>query len=228
MLTRLLTPLVQLFYPHCCELCGAELSVNSPVLCFSCIESLPATNFQYHTDNPVAKLFNGRIRIENAFSAYYYHHSSELRHLIHLFKYKKREEVAVWMGRQMGIFLKQSSWHPDIDIILPVPLFPKKEKLRGYNQAALLARGISEILEKPTDAKLLRRQQFAITQTRKGRVERWQNVAGAFIAEPLLAGKHVLLIDDVITTGATTEACCHALLLQGARVSIASLALTWH
>ncbi|RFS23282.1 ComF family protein [Chitinophaga silvatica] len=228
MISRLLTPLVQLFYPHCCEICGTDLPATAELLCFRCIESLPVTNFQRYNDNPVMRLFNGRAKIEHAFSAYYYHQSSELRQLIHLFKYKKREDIAIWMGKQMGIQLQQNNWYKEIDTLVPVPLYPKKERERGYNQATSIGKGIGEVLNLKINTQLIHRQQYTNTQTQKGRSERWQNVADTFIANSPLAGRHLLLIDDVITTGATTEACAQALLRKNAKVSIATLALTWH
>jgi ComF family protein len=228
MLTRLLTPLVQLFYPHCCEVCGAELPAAASLLCFRCIEALPRTGFEQFAENPVSRLFAGRVNIGYALAMYYYHHASALRQLIHLFKYKKRQDVALWMGRQMGLLLHQTAWAEEIDMLAPVPLFSRREKERGYNQSALLCKGIAEVIEKPVDKRLILRQQFTSTQTRKSRAERWQNVADIFTVNSSLKDKHILLVDDVITTGATTEACANALLERGARVSICALAFTWH
>ncbi|GEP93470.1 comF family protein [Chitinophaga terrae (ex Kim and Jung 2007)] len=228
MLTRLLTPLVQLFYPHCCEVCGAELPAAATLLCFRCIEALPRTGFEQFTENPVSRLFTGRVNTGHAFAVYYYHHTSALRQLIHLFKYKKRQDVALWMGRQMGLVLSQTTWAEEIDMLAPVPLFSRREKERGYNQSALLCKGIAEVIKKPVDNQLILRRQFTSTQTRKSRAERWQNVADIFTVNSSLKDKHILLVDDVITTGATTEACANALLTQEARVSICALAFTWH
>lgn len=225
MLTRLLSPLVHLFYPHCCELCGNDLPAADEILCLSCHNSLPATNFHHYTANPVATLFSGRLQIDNATAVYYYSQSSGLQQLIHQFKYKQRKDIATWLGKQSGYLLRESSWIAGMDVIVPVPLFPRKERQRGYNQAALLANGIAAVVNRPVLLQGLVRQRYTGTQTKKGRISRWENVKDVFKADPaLLSGKQVLLVDDVITTGATTEAAGQALRQAGARVSICCLA----
>jgi ComF family protein len=228
MLTSLLSPLVHLFYPHCCEVCGTDLPKADELLCLRCQQALPATNFHRYPDNPVSLIFNGRVPVQQATAAYYYSKSSGLQQLIHQFKYKQRPDIATWLGRQMGYMLQESSWLPAIDCIVPVPLFPRKEKLRGYNQATLLANSIGHVTQLPIQPKALSRQIFTSTQTRKGRTGRWQNVADVFQANDTFINKqHVLLVDDVITTGATTEACCNALIATGAQVSICCLAFSY-
>jgi ComF family protein len=228
MFTSLLSPLVHLFYPHCCELCGTDLRQTDELLCFRCQQALPVTHFHRYPANPVEKIFSGRVMIQQAAAIYYYNRSSGIQQLIHRFKYRQRPDIATWLGRQMGFQLRESAWAADIDFLAPVPLFPRKERLRGYNQATLLANGIAGVLHLPVHPQTLYRQQFTSTQTRKGRTERWQNVAAVFhTGGNQLSGSHVLLVDDVITTGATTEACCAALLEAGARVSVCCLAYAW-
>ncbi|CAL1520967.1 ComF family protein [Chitinophaga sp. MM2321] len=228
MFTSLLSPLIHLFYPHCCEVCGIDLPAADELLCLHCHAALPVTQFHRYPANPVANIFRGRIQISHATAAYYYSQSSGLQQLIHHFKYKQRKDIATWLGKQTGYMLRESNWLSSIDYLVPVPLFPRKEKQRGYNQAALLANGIAHITSHPVLLQALRRQQYTGTQTRKGRVSRWQNVADVFKADrTLLTGRHVLLIDDVITTGATTEACSQALIEAGASVSVCCLAYAY-
>ncbi|SEW08168.1 ComF family protein [Chitinophaga arvensicola] len=228
MLTSLLTPLVHLFYPHCCELCGTDLHQADELLCLRCAQALPLTHFQRYPDNPVAQVFRGRIPLQQASATYYYNQSSGLQQLIHRFKYHQRPDIATWLGKQTGYQLQESSWIKDIDLLVPVPLNARKEKQRGYNQATLLARGIAAVIPLPVSPATLRREHFTATQTKKGRTDRWQNVAHVFsISGNLSGGLHVLLVDDVITTGATTEACCNVLQKAGARVSVCCLAYAW-
>ncbi|SHM33936.1 comF family protein [Chitinophaga jiangningensis] len=227
MITRLLTPLVDLFYPHCCAVCGTDLDLQSDKICIACEAVLPATQFHLFPDNPIEKIFWGRTKIAHAMAAYYYSQSSGIQQLIHQFKYKNRKDLAIYLGRKTGLMLIQTSWLYEIDAVIPVPLYHKKEKQRGYNQAQLLAAGIAEITGKPLDTSLLKRETYTNTQTRKGRVGRWSNVSTVFRATPAVQGMHLLLVDDVITTGATTEACSQALVNAGATVSIACLAYAW-
>ncbi|NLR59970.1 ComF family protein [Chitinophaga polysaccharea] len=228
MLTRLLSPLVHLFYPHCCELCGTDLPATGDLLCLRCWQTLPVTGFHRYPDNPVANIFNGRVTVQQATATYYYTQSSGVQQLIHRFKYRQRPDIAVSLGKQTGYQLSESTWIPGIDFLVPVPLFPHKEKLRGYNQATQLANGIAQVIALPVYPKTLSRLQFTATQTRKGRAARWQNVAAAFqVNGNQVNGSHVLLVDDVITTGATTEACCTALVHAGARVSVCCIAFAW-
>lgn len=229
MLKALLSPLVNLFYPRCCEACGENNLHASGVLCLQCLHQLPQTRFHLTADNPVEKVFYGRLPIKHASAAYYYNRSAVLQQLIHLFKYKGRQDVALHLGRLMGQQLQESTWLYEIDALIPVPLNHRRLRQRGYNQALLLACGVSTVTGREVLQEALRRQRFTDTQTRKGRAARWQNVAEVFTADAaVLSGKHVLLIDDVITTGATTEACGHALIQAGCRVSVGALAFAWH
>nr|WP_295871833.1 ComF family protein [uncultured Chitinophaga sp.] len=227
MFTRLLSPLVQLFYPHCCEICGAELTAARNLLCLHCHDSLPLTGFQHHPANPVADIFRGRLPVAHAVAIYYYSQQSGLQQLVHQFKYHQRKDIAGWLGKQAGYLLRSGPLAMAADCLVPVPLFSRKEKERGYNQAALLAEGIGAVIDKPVVPQALQRVQYTGTQTRKSRTSRWENVKTVFKANPaLLTGRHVLLVDDVITTGATTEAAGQALLEAGATVSICCLAWT--
>jgi ComF family protein len=230
MFTRLYTSLLHLFYPHSCDACGKDLMHTEEILCLQCQHTLPVTNFQQYAENPVEKIYRGRTNIKHAMAGYYYVQSSPMQQLIHLFKYQGRKDIALYLGKQMGHMLNKSKWIHEIDCIVPVPLYRIKEKHRGYNQSTILANGIASVTQKPVFNNVLSRQKPTGTQTRKNRVARWQNVATVFAPDNIqsIKGQHVLLIDDVITTGATTEACSNILLTGNATVSICSLAVAYN
>ncbi|RAJ85609.1 ComF family protein [Chitinophaga dinghuensis] len=227
MISRLLTPLVDLFYPHCCDICGTDLSERQEKLCISCMTNLPETQFHLMDNNPVEKIFWGRCVVQHATAAYYYSPSSGIQRLVHSFKYKQRPDLATYLGKKVGAMLLQSTWIHEIDAVVPVPMHARKQRKRGYNQAALLAEGIAAVIQKPVLNNFLQKCVTTNTQTRKDRTERWGNVANVFQAADAAKGKHFLLIDDVITTGATTEACCQAIQQTGADVSVCCLAYAW-
>lgn len=225
---NLFVSLAHLFYPHVCNTCGKGLSPAENILCLRCQHRLPLTGFHLHPDNTLEKVFWGRVKVCHAMAAYYYNQGATMRRLIHQFKYHRRGDIALHLGRQMGHLLLQSAWLNEIDCIVPVPLHKARVRRRGYNQSALLATGLSAIIQRPVLPHALQRISYSDSQTRKNRVSRWENVSGVFTAKETagLRGRHVLLVDDVITTGATTEACCHALKEAGAVVSICALAFT--
>lgn len=171
--------------------------------------SLPETGFAFFAGNPLEKLFYGRLQLKAASSQYYFTRSSLIQSIIHELKYKGNQEVGIEMGKMLGNTLKQSGRFCNIDAIVPLPLFPEKERMRGYNQAEVLGRGIQQILEIPLLRDAVVRNRFTTSQTHKNRMERWQNVEQVFsVARPdLVENKSILLADDVITTGATLEAC---------------------
>lgn len=141
-------------------------------------------------------------------------------------KYKGAKELCVYMGRLMGQQLSESTWIQNIDALVPLPLYAQRERQRGYNQSALLCEGIAEVLQKQVWKDVVERSMATESQTRKNRVERWQNMEGRFSVAniPLLEGKHILLVDDVVTTGATLESCGRTLLqVPGTQLSIATL-----
>lgn len=227
---NLLSSLLHLFYPHTCEGCGTDLSSTEEILCLSCMRQLPVTGFQHHTNNPVARIFYGRAKVLQAMAAYYYVRSTLLQRLIYQFKYHRREDIALFLGRQAGHLLLQSQWIHEITGIVPVPMTAARERQRGYNQAAVLANGIAAVTGKPVINNILARTDQRTSQTTKNRLLRWQNVTASFMlkAPTLPSGQHVLLVDDVITTGATTETCCRLLYDAGASVSVCSLAYAHH
>lgn len=190
-----------------------------------CIDAMPETNFELYAGNPVEKKFWGQLQLEQATAQYYFSRESLMQQLMHQFKYRGNKELAFQLGKMMGESLKKSNRFP-VDALIPLPLFPAKEKRRGYNQATVLCEGIAETLRVPVLKDAVIRSQHTDTQTRKGRIERWQNMQGKFVlAKPaMVENKQLLLVDDVVTTGATLEA-CGSVLLEAANVklSIATL-----
>lgn len=218
-----------LVYPETCAACNQLLVKNENMVCTNCLYEIPKTNFHKEAGNPVEQIFWGRVKIEKATALFYFKQKSKYRRLIHQLKYKGNIEIGVEMGRWLGAALFETGWTNDIDVLIPVPLHPKRLKKRGYNQSEVICRGISQICNKPTDSLSLVRTKASETQTKKSKFDRWLNVETLFaISDPaLIEGRHVLLVDDVITTGATLEACIHCLLgIKGVKVSVASLGFT--
>ena len=226
-LTQNINDFIELFFPSLCATCGNRLNAGEKFLCFDCWQDLPVTNFHINSENKVAQLFWGRVQIEAATSYYSYKKGSRYQKLIHFIKYKGMKELGLDIGQRFGFVLKESEGFRDIDTIIPVPLHPKKLKSRGYNQSEWIAKGISKSMEVPVSTDNLHRKVFTSTQTRKNRFERWQNVEDIFgTKDPTeFKGKHILLIDDVVTTGSTLEACAYQLIkIEDVKVSIATLA----
>jgi len=219
--------LIALFYPRLCAGCSVSLVRGEEVLCLNCLADLPRTNYHLYRENPVFLQFAGMARIELATSFCRFDKGGRLQHLLHQLKYKGNLQVGRRMGQLLGYDLIQNGVYGNIDAIIPVPLHPKKEKKRGFNQSAEICKGLSDAMNRPVIVGNLIRVIHSATQTRKGRFERWENVSGIFSVKngDSLKDKHLLLVDDVVTTGATLEACCIPLLdISGVKVSIATLA----
>lgn len=219
--------LISLFYPRLCAGCNTPLVKGEEVLCLKCMADLPKTNYHLYVENPVYQIFIGRANISLATSFCRFDKGGRLQHLLHQLKYKGNREVGHKMGILFGADMIQNILYQDIEAIIPVPLHPEREKKRGFNQSVEICKGLSESMNRPLILGNLIREVHTSSQTRKGRFERWENVSGIFRIKngPLLAGKHLLLVDDVVTTGATLEACCGPLLeIPGVKVSIATLA----
>jgi ComF family protein len=200
---------------------------NESLICTECYVAIPRTDYHKQEENPVARLFWGRCKLEKAAAFSFYNRGSRIRNLIHNLKYKGIQEIGYELGRIYGLSLKSSEFTSDIDLILPVPLHPSKKRIRGFNQSELISKGISEITGIPVDLVSLSRTTFSETQTRRSRIERWTNVEGIFcVSVPQgIQGKHILLVDDVITTGSTIESCANELLsIEGVKVSAVALA----
>lgn len=217
---------LHLLFPHVCAGCGSDILNEKSVLCMRCIDAMPETNFELHSNNPVEKTFWGRLPLINASAQFYFTKESLMQHLMHQFKYKGNRDLGIQLGRIMGDQLNRSNRFVDVDALIPLPLFPAKEKRRGYNQATILCQGIAEAMKIPVLDRAITRPQHTETQTKKGRIERWKNMEGKFIlsdAAPI-RNKHLLLVDDVVTTGATLEACGNELLkAENVRLSVATL-----
>ena len=219
--------LISLFYPRLCAGCNTPLVIGEDILCLNCQADLPRTNYHFYPENPVFQLFIGRANITLASSFCQFDKGGRLQYLLHQLKYKGNYEIGFKMGILFGYDLIQNSLYQDIDAIIPVPLHPRKEKKRGYNQSAEIGKGLAQSMNRPVITGNLVREIHTTSQTRKGRFERWENVSGIFNVknDASLSGKHLLLVDDVVTTGATLEACCEPLLkIPGVKVSIATLA----
>lgn len=219
--------LTDLLFPRLCVVCGDRLIDQEQWICLNCLHHIPRTNFHLAVDNPVARIFYGRVQIEHATSFFYFSKGSKYQTLLHNLKYKGMKELGAEIGKHFAIDLMHSPGFSSIDIVCPVPLHPNKERKRGYNQSWWIASGIAKQMDKELNADNLKRVTATETQTRKSRFERWQNVEGIFeLTNPEeFFGKHVLLIDDVVTTGSTLEACANAIVsATNAKVSIATLA----
>jgi ComF family protein len=187
---------------------------------------MPRTDFHTFRDNPIQKLFWGRTSVESSTSLLYFNKGAKVQQMLHQLKYKGNTEIGEMLGQELGRSMNNSEYFKGITAVIPVPLHPKKEKLRGYNQSMMIARGVASMMAVETRKNLVKRTSTD-SQTRKSRYDRWQNVESVFeIKEPeSLYGKHILLIDDVVTTGATIEACVNELLkLPGTKVSVATIA----
>ncbi|MDR0659641.1 MAG: ComF family protein [Prevotellaceae bacterium] len=218
---------IDLLYPQVCDACGNPLVDGEQLVCSYCRYEIPLTNFWNSPDNPAAELFLGKVELEQVSSFFYFTKSSRYRQLMHKLKYKGRKDIGVFLGRLYGKYLSESSLYGSIDVIIPLPLHPKRQAKRGYNQSEEIAKGIGMSMEKPIITDVLQRNVYAETQTNKNRMERWKNVENVFsvINRERLSGRHVLLVDDILTTGATLETCANAILKEvSCKISIATLA----
>lgn len=218
-----------LLYPDLCLCCGKPLLRSEQLICLECLGHLPKTQTHLQRDNMVCKLFWGRSDIAFAASFLSFSKGGNVQHLIHLLKYKNKPEIGVLLGRMYGYYLMESIHFHDIDVIIPVPLHSSKQKKRGYNQSECIACGLSESMNKPVDKQSFVRIHFTETQTRKNRISRWENVQEVFtvVKNEAIENKHILLVDDVITTGATIEGCVQALQKdRNVKITVVSLATT--
>jgi ComF family protein len=225
-LTSLLSDFKQLFYPHICSGCGTDILSAGNMLCAKCFVTLPSTLYAQYANNPIEKIFSGRLKIEAAHAEFYFAKESLIQHLVHQLKYKSNKEIGIYLGEMMGRSMQNSKRFHSVDALIPLPMYPDKERKRGYNQAAVICEGMSQVMNVPVYNNVLVRGRFTETQTKKHRTERWENVEGSFAIknEERIRGKHLLLVDDVITTGATLEASGSRLLkIEGVKLSIATL-----
>lgn len=223
----MLRALLHLLYPHACEVCGQDLAPSEKLLCLRCSLRMPPAGFHTVPGNPVERSLWGRLPVAFATAGYVFSRQSALQALIHLFKYGGRRDVAVYLGRQLGLQLREHPMFGSWTGLLPVPLHPAKWRKRGYNQAEALAEGMSSVPGMPGLVKGLVRTEAAGSQTKRSRVGRWENVSSGYAWKGKQPEGHLLLIDDVLTTGATIEACGRAVLGASPDVKLSVCCLAW-
>jgi len=223
----LINDFMSLIYPRHCEACGTNLLKHEEFICNLCLINLPKSNYHIQLTNELGYVFAGRIPLQNALCFYLFEKSGRVQKLLHAIKYQNQKELAQFIGKLYAKDLVESEILETIDIIIPIPLHAKKLKLRGYNQSEWFAKGIANELNIKQDATLLKKINATNTQTNKKKFERWENVEGVFELQnaDILKNKHILIVDDVITTGATIEAAWQAIKnVEGIKVSVISIA----
>ncbi|AXI24263.1 comF family protein [Cardinium endosymbiont of Sogatella furcifera] len=228
MMKRLIAGLLDLFFPPLCVGCNHKLIQGETWVCTICLSAFPETNAHTLVDNLITNYFIGKVTIAYGFSLYKLRKKSHLEQVLFAMKYKNQPKIGQMLGQRYGQILHQAPMMPSIDGIVAVPLHPKRLKERGYNQSDFFAKGLSAALNMPLYTACIARTRYTPSQTTKNKIERIANLKDAFkvIDAGLLAGKHLLLVDDILTTGATLTACTHALLAAGvAQVSIATIAV---
>lgn len=225
---RILADFLGIFYPDICIICNENLHNREKQVCLSCFSEIPRTNYHLLTDNPVEKRFWGKVQIEKATSFFFFTKGSPFQTLLHELKYHNNREIGALMGLYAGNEINQRDYFENIDLVIPIPLHPKKKRKRGYNQSEEICKGLSESLSKPTDFRNLIRTKENATQTKKSVFERYENTSGIFeVNDPTtFANKHILLVDDVLTTGSTLEAAANAILSRCSNVKISIFTLS--
>ena len=221
--------LVSLFYPRACNCCSIELAKNEKIVCTTCLHELPVTNYHIYNENPAKKVFHGRAEIENATSLLFFRKKGMVQALIHNLKYRGHEEISAFLGEWIGTELSELETYQSVDFVIPVPLHKNKLKARGFNQVEGFAREIAKKLDARYVDDVLVKRSAGQTQALRNRLSRWGDMEGTFLLEnsAKIRNKHVLVVDDIITTGATLEACIEKIQqIEGVKVSIATMAIT--
>ena len=223
---------LHLFFPQQCAACSAVLLHHEELICNSCYAHLPKTAFHLVRGNEAESVFFGRVSVSAVGSYYYFNRGSKVQELLHKIKYEQLPEAAALVGEWYGLELKKVTEFSSADYILPVPLHPKKLKVRGYNQSLFFAKGLNKTMGIPVNETLLIRTIYADTQTKKDKFSRTESVENVFEFRSVesLRGKHFLVVDDVLTTGATLESCANSILkaARKSRISFATLAYAQH
>ena len=215
---------MDIVYPNTCVICENDLHANENHLCISCLYDLPYLEQNSESENKLDKLFWARAEVEKTYTLFDYQKGNQVQDILHLIKYQSKTKLATYFGAKLAEIIGNAE---NFDFILPVPLHPKKQKHRGFNQSTLIAQGVHHTLKVPMKEKVMKRVVHSPSQTTISKYERWNNVKNIFsISDPSkFENKHVLLIDDVLTTGATIEACLKQMLqIDGCKVSVATLA----
>lgn len=218
---------ISLFFPNSCLACTEALVKGEEILCTHCLAELPKTNYHLQSDNPIQDRLFGRIKVKHAWAFLMFKKGGIVQHLLHQLKYNNHPEVGVRIGMLYGRELCDQGLENEFDLIVPVPLHKSRQRKRGYNQSAKFAEGLSNALGIPWDESISIRKRSTATQTRKSKLDRWENVNGVFGVDVVdkILNKRILLVDDVITTGATLEACGQHLLESNcAELSVACIA----
>ena len=219
---------LHLFFSRQCAVCGTPLQEGEEAICLKCNMDLPRTDYHLRTDNPVERMFWGKLPLERATSYFFYHKGSDFRRILYQLKYSGRKDLGEIMGCFMAAELTVSGFFHNVDVIVPIPLHPRKQRMRGYNQSECIAKGVAAVTGIPLDTVSVMRRKHTETQTSKSAYERWENVDGIFHLRHLerFVGKHILLVDDVLTTGATPTACADVFRdVKGVRISVLTLAV---
>lgn len=227
MMLKLAKDIFHLFFPKSCIVCSNSLLQSENAVCRPCLNELPKTNFELQPDNPIEQKFWGKIPLQHACAIYYFNKKSSLQKILHALKYKQDKEAGLALGKEVAKQLSACSWIHEIDYLMPVPLHPRKLKERGYNQSEIFAQGMHEVIQIPLQTKVLFRHRHTSSQASLNLLQRMDNVKGAFelVSPSLIQNKHILLIDDVMTTGATLEACALTLMQQaGVKISVLTIA----
>lgn len=223
----ILSDFVSLFFPRQCLACENALVKGEELVCTSCKLEMPATHYHLERDNALASRLSYRFPIKYGMACYRFSKSGRVQHLLHELKYNDHPEIGVGLGRVYGDKLAMLGYARDFEVIIPVPLHPTRLRKRGYNQSAKFAEGLAEKLVIPFSDEIMSRRLKTETQTRKSKLHRWENMGEVFKVDDRsrIEGKSILLVDDVITTGSTLEACAQVLLQSGIKdVSVACIA----
>lgn len=225
---ELFSGFIGLFYPNLCVSCHSEPAKSGSCFCMVCFGKLPKSDMFLHSENEVTNRLWGRLPVQFGASRYYFYKKSPIQGAMHALKYRNRPDIGMLLGQEFGQQIKSLPQFLSVDGLIPVPLHPKKERLRGYNQSERIAAGLSAATGIPVRADLLVRRENRSSQTRKKRMARFGNAEGLYgiNEEKMLQGGHFVLVDDVLTTGATLEMCGQAILdIPGTKISVVTLAV---
>ena len=225
----ILEDFISLFYPRYCRGCYDSLVRGEDLLCTQCLLEMPKSHYHLQQDNPFYLKFRGRLPVKHVMTLFKFVKESRVQQVLHALKYKQQPELGEMLGRVYGKDLAEADYKDSFDLIIPVPLHPSRRRIRGYNQSEEFGKGLSRVLEVPCNDTYMMRSAKTETQTHKTKLSRWENVNRIFrVVKPeTIAEKRILLVDDVVTTGATLEACGQVLVDAGcSELSIACIAAT--